>query len=80
MKTDFTDLMAAVKFKDDVNAWKGSDKLSKEELIKLIEGEVEELKQAVENNERKANQLLEIADIVVFCGILYNKIMKEERK
>ena len=80
MKTDFTDLMAAVKFKDDVNAWKESDKLNKDELIKLIEGEVEELKQAIKNNERKANQLLEIADIVVFCGILYNKIMKEERK
>lgn len=80
MRTDYTDLMDAVRFKDAVNAWKDSDKLSEDTLINLIEDEVAELKQAIKNRELKADQLLEVADIVVFCGILYNKLMKEERK
>ena len=79
MRTDYTDLMHAVQFKDTVNAYKANHKQTVEKLIEFLEEEVQELKDAYKN-ERKMNALLEVADIVVFAGMLYETIKKEERK
>ncbi len=79
MRTDYTDMMDAVRFKDTVNSFKSSHEKTVEELIELLKGEVIELENAV-RDESKANALLEVADIVVFAGLLFNKIKIEERK
>ncbi len=79
MRTDYTDMMDAVCFKDTVNSFKSSHEKTVEELIELLKGEVIELENAV-RDESKANALLEVADIVVFAGLLFNKIKIEERK
>ena len=79
MKTDYTDLMDVVRFKDVVNSYKESHKLSVKDLTTLLKNEVEEFEEAYPN-ERKADALLELADIVVFAGLLFNKIKQERRK
>lgn len=80
-RVDYTDLMNAIQFKDCVNSYKESHKLSKWELLELLKGEVEETEEAMKDKTaRKADELLEIADIGVFCGLLYNKIKQEKRK
>ena len=79
MRTDYTDLMNAVHFKDTVNSFKESHLLSVEELVALLKVEVQEFEEAYPN-EKKADALLELADIVVFVNILFNKIKKEKRK
>ena len=79
MKTDYTDLMDAVRFKDTVNVFKTSHLLSVEDLVTLLKTEVQEFEEAYPK-EKKADALLELADIVVFANILFNKIKEEKRK
>ena len=79
MKIDFTDMMDAVRFKDTVNAFKSSDTLKVELLIEMLEAEVKELKDAYKD-ESKSHALLEVADIVVFAALIFNKIKTEKRK
>lgn len=81
MRTDYTDLMYAVQFKDTVNAYKANHKQDKFALLQFLKDEVIELEEAMHDPQgRKAYELLEVADIVVFAGMLYELIKQEPRK
>ena len=72
MKTDFTKLMHAIEYKDNMNAYKESHALKPHEVLELFEAERAELYEALSKG-NKESVLSEIADMCVFLGILYNK-------